>query len=89
MRFKILISLFAIFTIYSCTHKLGNAGLPPNKTYSLPVLIEDVNSHSIQSKWIQAKAQVSINGGGFFSSGSMNIRSYKDSLLWINITKLG
>ncbi|MEP7323345.1 MAG: DUF4292 domain-containing protein, partial [Saprospiraceae bacterium] len=69
--------------------KLGTAALPAIRSYSLPVLIKDVNSNSIQSKWIQAKAQVSLDGGGFFSSGTMNLRSFKDSLLWISITKLG
>jgi Domain of unknown function (DUF4292) len=89
MRFNILFILVVLFSIYSCTHKLVNAGLSENENYSLPILIKDVNSHSIQSRWIQAKAQISIDGGGFFSSGSMNLRSYKDSLLWISVSKLG
>ena len=73
-----------------CSHKIASSTVKStNESYSLNTIIEQVNKNSVQSKWIQAKAQVSIDGGGFFSRGSMNIRSLHDSLIWISVSKLG
>jgi hypothetical protein len=79
-----------ILIIASCARKIITTNSTvPEKDINLSSLINKVNSNAIQSKWIQAKAQVSIGDGGFFSSGTVNIRSFKDSLIWVSVSKLG
>lgn len=90
MTTKILGLVGLILIIASCAHKLVvPASTVSEFDFNLSSLINKVNSNAIQSKWIQAKAQVSFDGGGFFSSGTVNIRSFKDSLIWVSVSKLG
>jgi hypothetical protein len=73
----------------ACSKKTTGGGKTAGTVNSAATLIHEVNGKSIQSKWIEARAQVSLDGGGFMSSGTASIRSCKDSILWISITKLG
>lgn len=90
MKIKLIFFfLYLITGLVSCGRKLM-VGSPDKPTMSsAQSLISAVNTKGIQSKWIQARAQVSLDGGGFLSSGMASIRSCKDSLIWISVSKLG
>ncbi|HNR09198.1 MAG TPA: DUF4292 domain-containing protein [Saprospiraceae bacterium] len=81
--------LLLIFGSASCSRKpLMSSGDKPD-VRSVQSVISAVNTKGIQSRWVQARAQVSLNGGGFLTSGTASIRSCKDSLIWISVSKLG
>ncbi len=87
----ITLFLFSLCVMYvSCSKKIARTDEHTSgELASLSSLIQKVNDQAIQSKWIQAKGQIALDGGGFFSSGNMTIRSCKDSLLWLSVSKLG
>ena len=90
MKIKlVLFTLFLILGLVSCGRKpLVTSGNKP-MLGSAQSVIRAVNTKGIQSRWVQARAQVSLDGGGFLSSGTASIRSCKDSLIWISVSKLG
>lgn len=73
----------------SCSKKTIGTTTTPLKVNSVSSLVQKVNRQSLQATWIQAKGQVALDGGGFFSSGNMTVRSCKDSLIWLSVSKLG
>lgn len=82
--------LFVFLTLVpACSKKIAGLGKTAVSIGSAASLVNEVNGKGIQSKWIEARAQVALDGGGFMSSGTASIRSCKDSILWISITKLG
>ncbi|MDZ4709846.1 MAG: DUF4292 domain-containing protein [Saprospiraceae bacterium] len=87
MRY-ILLVLFVTLLV-ACSRKIAGPNKSTGSVNSSTALVTEVNAKGIQSKWIQAKVQVALDGGGFLSSGTASIRSCKDSILWISITKLG
>lgn len=95
MNYKSYLLFFffvCIFLLVSCSKKttaVSTSEKGIKKDLTVEKVIQSVNSKSIHGKFIQAKAQVSLDGSGFFSSGSLNLRIAKDSLIWFSITKLG
>jgi len=85
--------LFIIFSLVTllvaCSRKVAGPNKSVETVNTSTALVSEVNAKGIQSKWIQAKVQVALDGGGFLSSGTASIRSCKDSILWISISKLG
>jgi len=81
--------LLALISLFACGKKIISSARETESLNSPTTVVQAVNAKGIQSKWIQAKLQVSLDGGGFLSSGTASIRSCKDSVLWISISKLG
>ena len=91
-KYHLLFCFFCIFLIISCSKKTTAVSTTEKgikKDLTVENVIQSVNSKSINGKFIQAKGQVSLDGSGFFSSGSLNLRIAKDSLIWFSVTKLG
>ena len=94
MKYKSYLLFIPIcgFLISACSRKtstLASAKRDTKKDYTVENVIQSVNAKSVQVKYIQAKGQVSLDGSGFFSSGSLNLRIAKDSLIWFSVSKLG
>lgn len=89
MKNYILVSGIGILLFMGCSRKVAGPSKEKETLNSTESLVHEVNAKGIQSRWIMAKVQVSLDGGGFLSSGTASIRSCKDSIFWISITKLG
>lgn len=85
---NILLGL-SLLLLMACSKKIAGSAKGLESVNSSSALVREINSKGIQSRWIQAKVQVSLDGGGFMSSGMASIRSCKDSVMWISISKLG
>lgn len=78
--------------IYSCAPKVAKVITPVKNApdvLSTDQIVNKVNSHLFNARWIQCKANAALDDGGFFSSGTVNIRSCRDSFIWLTVTKLG
>ncbi|MEP7266875.1 MAG: DUF4292 domain-containing protein [Saprospiraceae bacterium] len=92
MRQPFTFILFLVFLI-SCTKKINVTATsgenPASADLDVNQIISLVNNKAIKANYIQGKGQVSLDDGGFLSSGTITLRSAKDSLIWFSITKLG
>jgi len=91
-RSYLLFYAICILILFSCSKKVAPASTSikvNKKDVTVEKVIQSVNSKSIKGKYIQAKGQVSLDGSGFFSSGSLNLRIAIDSLIWFSVSKLG
>lgn len=83
-----------VFFAWSCSKKAlsvksNTSENNSNKDLAIENIIQSINSKKISAKFIQAKGQIKLDDGGFFSSGSLNLRIAADSLIWFSISKLG
>ncbi len=83
----LLCSLLAIcLVLSSCKAKKGASGNLKNKSTNF--LVDQLQGNQLDVDWFSAKAKLIPSGLGMNTSFSANIRIKKDSLIWMNASKM-
>lgn len=80
--------LVIIFTAPSCKtiKKITNRN---TEEFSASVLRQQLIGHQVKADWLEGKAKIGFEGLGQKVGATASIKLRKDSLLWMNVKKLG
>ena len=71
------------------TTKVTTGNFPAPKPQSSKELIRHLENNQIEVEWLSAKSKISFKSPEQSQKGTLNIRMRKDSVIWMNVKKLG
>jgi len=86
-----ILLLFLFISLFSTTacKSVKTAQGVRLKVRSSEYLLEKLHAQNLEVEWLSAKARITFNDNGKSRKASANIRMRKDSVIWMNVKKLG
>ena len=88
-RFFLLAALTLVLAGTSCKSKKVVTTNEDLREMDARTLLTTLAQHQVQADWLEGKCRVSYDDGGFSVSASSTIKMKRDSLIWMNVKKLG